>query len=527
MEVKLISQYLEQAANLYPEKEALVAPPTRVTYGDFLAKVRTLARSFLDLGIEKGDRIAVLMPTSIEYIYTYMAASMVGAVLVGINPNYKGPEIAYILNNSMPRVLLMRDQYRDIDLQKVIREHIFPGVIPYIVIQNTQQKKKFLIRRAISFATLLENEPASAEEALLERTESISEDDGVLVIYTAGITGKPKGVVLTHRNISATTQAEVTHWEFVPEDRILLHLPMSHIGGAVELFISGLIAGATHIVMSHFNPVEALKLIEAEKITFLGQVPTMYVMMFNVPGFENYDLSRLRTLAVAGAPSSRETMEKMFEVIEGPVRTAYGLSETAGLVTYTKADDPPGKIMETVGKPHESFLMRVVDDDRKELAQGDTGEIAIKGDCVFKEYYEYPAETEQSIDKEGWFYTGDIGYFDPDGYLVLRGRKKDIIITGGFTVFPQEIEAKLNKHPQIQMAAVCGVPDPVHGEIGRAFVVPHPGKIFKQSEIINYLGQYLADFKIPRQFSFRDSLPLTTTGEVEKRILQEEIANQG
>ncbi len=527
MEATLLHHYLEKAADLHPEKEALTTGAARVTYAEFLDTSKNLARALLELGVEKGDRVAVLMPTSIEYIYTYMAASMVGAILAGINPNYKGPEIAYILNNSLPRVLIMKDKHRDVDLQKVIREHIFPGVIPYIVIQNTQQKKKFLIRRAIDFETLMDIESQFDEEALSERKETVAPGDGVLVIYTAGIMGKPKGVVLTHQNILTTTRVQAQYWEIVPEDRILLHLPMSHIGGAVELFITGLTAGATQDVMSHFNPLEAMKRIENEKITVLGQVPTMYVMMFHAPGFEHYDLSSLRMLAVAGAPSTREIIEKMSQIVDGPVRTGYGLSETAGFVTHSLTEDPPTKLYETVGKPVPDFQFKIVDEERKELPEGETGEVAIKGDCVFKEYFEQPTETEKSIDPEGWFYTGDMGFFDQDGYLVLRGRKKDMMITGGFTVFPQEIEDKLNRHPQIQMAAVCGVPAPVLGEIGRAFVVPQPGKIFKQSEIIDYLGQYLADFKIPQQFSFRDSLPLTPTGEVEKRILQEEIANQG
>jgi len=522
----IIPRYLEQAALHNPEKEALITSTKRITYSDLYSQAKQLARSFLDMGVQKGDRIAVLMPTSPEYIYTYMAASMVGAILVGINPNYKGPEIAYILNNSLPRVLVMRDIHRDTDFQKVIREHLFPGVIPYIVIHNTQQKKKFLLRRALSFYSLLSNDSTVSEEDLMEQTETVTPDDGVLVIYTSGITGKPKGVVLTHKNIITNIQAEVRQWEVVPDDRILLHLPMSHIGGAVELYIAGLMAGATQVVMSYFNPVEALDWIEREKVTLLGQVPTMYIMMFNTPGFNNYDLSSLRMLAVAGAPASKETIEKMFEVC-GTVRTGYGLSETAGMVTYTAVNDPPHKVIETVGKPDPSFEIAIVNEDRKEVPQGEMGEVAIRGDCVFKEYLEHPSETARVMDSEGWFYTGDMGLFDPDGYLMLKGRKKDMIITGGFTVFPREVEEKLNRHPQIQMSAVCGVADPVLGEIGRAFIVPRPGKTFKQSEIIEYLGQYLADFKIPRQFAFRDSLPLTQKGEIEKRVLQEEIANQG
>lgn len=527
LEAKLLADHLERAASLYPEKEALVYNDKKITYSQLLHATKNLAKSFLNMGIKKGDRIAVLMPNSPEYIYTYMASSLTGAILVGINPSYKGPEIAYILHNSRPRILCIIDHFRQVDYQKVIREHIFTDIIPYIIINNTRQSKKKIIRKAIIFENMLKDGEFINDDLLRKRKEILTPEDDALVIYTSGTTGKPKGAVLTHKNINTTIGAEVREWEITFRDRMLLHLPMSHIGGAAEVFIAGLMAGATLIIMDHFNPVEALKLIEKEKITFLGQVPTMFAMMFGVPDFNKYDLSSVRMCAVAGAPTPPEVMVKMFGIGHGIVRTGYGLAETAGLVTYTSKRDPREKMTTTVGKPVPEFSLKIVDDNRKELPPGEIGEVAIRGDGVFKEYYELPAETEAVIDKDGWFYTGDIGLIDDTGYLILKGRKKDMIITGGFTVFPQEVEDRLNRHPYIQMAAVCGVPDPVLGEVGRAFIVPKEGKVLKQGDIVLYLQKYLADFKIPRQYTFRDSLPLTPTGKVEKKALQEEIANQG
>ncbi len=527
MNLTLISDCLEKAVELSPEEEALVYGNRSISYQEFLANAQQIAKAFLELGIKKGDRIAVLMPNCPEYLYTYMASSLVGGMMVGINPAYKGPEIAFILNNSLPKALVMIDKHRDIDFQKLIREYIFPGVIPHIIIHNTQQSKKFIIRKALSFDNLLSQESTTEDEELLERKKILSGDDAALVIYTSGTTGKPKGAVLTHKNILTSIGVEVREWDISSRDRLLLHLHMSHIGGAAELSVAGLMGRSTLIIMDHFNPVDALRLIEKEKITFLGQVPAMFALMFNVSDFDSYDLSSIRTCAVAGAPTPAEVMKKMYTIGDGVVRTGYGLAETAGLVTYTSRDDSPETVMNTVGRPAPEFQVKIVDDERNELPLGESGEIAIKGDCVLSEYYELPAETEKVMDEKGWFYTGDIGFLDEDGYLRLRGRKKDMIITGGYTVFPQEIEDKLIKHPNIQLAAVCGVPDPVLGETGRAYIVPQEGNTFKQKEIIAYLEQNLAEFKIPRQFVFRQSLPLTTTGKVEKRILQEEIANEG
>lgn len=527
MENNLVFDHLEKTALHAPEKTAIIYGEQKISYEEFLATSRKLAKLFMQLGVKKGDRIAVLMPNCPEYLYTYLASSMVGAILVGISTRYRGPEIATILNNSRPRVLVMIDQHRGVNFPKLLREYIFPEIIPNTIVHETQKKLKIMKSKAAVFHEFLQRESEITDEALSKRKQQISPDDGALAIYTSGTLGKPKGTLLTHLNISKAMKVEVREWGLTEEDRILLHLPMTHIGGATETSIAGIIAGSTLVVMDHFHPAEALKIIEKEEVTFLGQVPTMFAMMFNLPDFGSYDLSSVRTCAVAGAPTPPELMEKLFEIGQGVVRTGYGLSETSGLITYTATEDSRDKIINTVGKPPPEFNLKIVDDERKELPLGETGEVAVKGDCVMKEYYDNPAETELVLDNEGWLYTGDMGLIDKEGYLQLKGRKKEIIITGGFAVYPQEVEEKLVKHPLIQQAAVLGVPDPVMGETGKAYIVPLEGAVLKQSEINEHLKEYLADFKIPRQYTFRDSLPLTHTGKIEKRILKDEVANEG
>lgn len=526
MNATLISDYLERAASASPHKEALVYKDQRLTYAECWQAVTNLAGNFLNLGVKKGDRIAVIMPNSPEYLYTYMAASLVGAIVVGINPVYKGPEIASILNNSLPRLLIMIDKHRQNDYQRIIREHIFPGIIPHIIIQDTQEKKKLLIRNALRFKDLLN--PISDQDtiALRERKKILDPDVKILVIYTSGTTGRPKGAALTHKNIITSTAIEGGQWGLSNADRILLSLHMSHIGAA-EVSVAAIYHEATLVMMDHFNPIDALELIAKEKITFLGQVPTAFAMMLNVADFDKYDVSSLRLCVLAGAPLLPGILERMAGAGMGQLMVGYGMAETAGLVTYTAKDDFMETLRDTVGKPSDLVNIKIVDNDRKELPPGEIGEIAIRGDCVMQEYHELPAETDRVMDSEGWFYTEDMGLFNDAGYLVLKGRKEEIIMTSGFPVFPQEIEEKLLSHPQIHSVAVLGVPDAVHGEIGRAFIVPEDGKIFKQSELISYMENMLAEFKIPRQFSFRKSLPVTPTGKVEKRILQEEIANEG
>lgn len=526
MDATIISDYLERAASAAPHKEALVYQDRRLTYADCQQAVTNLAGSFIRLGVKKGDRIAVLMPNSPEYFYTYMAASLVGAIVVGINPLYKGPEIASILNNSLPRLLIMIDKYRQNEYQRIIREHIFPGVIPHIIIHDTQEKKKFLIRNALRFNDLLNQLDTQQLKTLEERKRILDSDANILVIYTSGTTGRPKGAVLTHRNIISSTAIEESQWGLSGTDRILLSLHMSHIGAA-ELSVAAIHHQATLVLMDHFNPVDALELIAAEKITFIGQVPTAFALILNVTDFDKYDVSSLRLCILAGAPLLPGILDQMKAANMGQLMVGYGMAETAGIVTYTAKDDSMETLRDTVGKPSDLITIKIVDENRKELPPWEIGEIAIRGDCVMKEYHELPAETDRVMDSEGWFYTGDLGAFNEAGYIILKGRKDDMFMTSGFKVFPREVEEKLLEHPQIQAVAVVGVPDAVHGEVGRAFIVPEDGKVFRQSELIAYMQNLLAEFKIPRQFSFRQSLTLTPTGKVEKRILQEEIANEG
>lgn len=526
MNATLISDYLEKAALDFPNKEALVYKEQRLTYAECWLAVRNLARGLLKLGIKKGDAIAVIMPNSPEYFYTYMAASLVGAVVVGINPVYKGPEIASIINSSFPKALIMFDKYRQNDYQKIVREYIFPGVIPNIIIHDTQKKNKFLIRDALNLNQLLSQDNGIDDKTLADRKATVSCEDKILVIYTSGTTARPKGAALTHRNVICSSAIEEGKWGLSSMDKILLSLHMSHIGAA-ELSVTAIHNAATLVMMDHFNPLEALSLIETEKITLIGQVPTAFALMLNVTDFHRYDLSSLRLCVLAGAPILPGLLERMHAAGMGKLMVGYGMAETAGPVTYTAMDDSLATLRDTVGKPSSKISIKIVDANRQELPPGEIGEIAIKGDCVFKEYYELPDETDRSLDEEGWFYTEDMGVFNEAGYLLLKGRKGDLFMTSGFTVFPQEVEEKLMQHPQIKSAAVLGVPDAIHGIIGRAFIVAEDGKVFKQSELISYMEESLAEFKIPRQFSFRKELPLTPTGKVEKRILQEEIHNEG
>lgn len=324
--------------------------------------------------------------------------------------------------------------------------------------------------------------------------------------------------MLSHRNIISNIEVEVRHFHLRSSDRMVLHLPMNHVGGATEMTMGAIIAGATMLVLDRFHPQKTLELVQKERATFLGQVPTMFIMELNLPNFQGYDLSSLDRLAVAGAPTPTEVMKRMMEI--APVITGYGMTEVAGFVTYTEVKDDPETVARTVGRVAPEFELRVIGSDGKELPAGEIGEVIVRGPCVMQGYYGNEEATREAIDPDGWYYTGDMGYLDDRGYLTLAGRKKEMYITGGYNVYPPEVEEALSLHPDVLLSACIGVPDQVLGEVGKAFIVPRPGRVIEPDALRAYLADRLAEYKIPRYFELKENLPMTPLGKVDKKLLK-------
>jgi fatty-acyl-CoA synthase len=352
----------------------------------------------------------------------------------------------------------------------------------------------------------------------------VQESAGAFMLFTSGSTGEPKAVLLTHRNVIDNIVVQVRHFNMVSTDRILVQLPLSHAGGVTELLVPGLMLGATLVLLERFHPMRALEYIAAEHITFVHQVPTMYVMMLELPDFAQYDLSSLRCVCVAGAPTPTDVMQRMMAMAP-QVYTGYGMTEVAGFVTYTRVDDDADTICRTVGAIAPEFQLTVVDEHNHPVPKRTPGEVLIRGSCLMPCYYENSKATTESIDVEGWFHTGDIGWLDERGYLTLIGRRKLMYITGGYNVYPSEIEEFLSSHPDVTMAACVGVKDAVLGEVGAAFIVVRPGRKLDTESLLTHCRGGLADYKIPRHFHFRAELPLTSLGKIDRQALLREFQN--
>ncbi|SHG62607.1 fatty-acyl-CoA synthase [Thermosyntropha lipolytica DSM 11003] len=518
----LVSDYMKSAALKFPDKPAFIFRDQKITYQEFAANVERLACYLLKIGINKGDRIAYLTIPRPEFFYLYMAASRIGAIVVGIGTRHTDTEIEYILNNSEASCLFSISKMYEFDYQQRI-----PGIlkncpsVKHVVIFDDVPR----IENAVGFQEIIDKEYQEFLPLLEGREKQVSTDDVLIIVYTSGSTGKPKGAMLTHRNIIHLGLIEIAQCGATPDDIWMNHLPMNHISGATEVGTTAIIAHSTQ-VLEPFNPVKTLQLIQEHKITILGQVPTMFVMEFALEDYNSYDLSSLRTVVISGAPAPLEVLKKIKTTMCDNCYNCLGLTELTGLITYTEPGAFLEKLNETVGKVVPEVEMKLVDKERREVPQGQIGEIAYRGTVVCKGYYKMPEANKASFDEEGWFYSGDLGFIDENGDLRLVGRSKEMYITGGENVYPAEIEEYIMRYPGVMLAACVAIPDEVYGEVGRAYIVPKPGMSIDLEDLKNYLSKHLAKYKIPREFVLRDYLPMTLLGKIDKKTLREEVAKE-
>ncbi len=517
-----LDDLVEATAQRFPEKEAIVFNEERINWREFSCQIENLARAFLELGVQRGDRIGVISTTRPEYLCVYMAAARIGAIMVGFNILYTPSELVRLINLTSPKVMVVLDKTKDKPVAESLKSvfDAMPFVEKYVVMGNNVPENM------CSLNQLLHTERPDMESALRQRKTEMHPEDGVLIVFTSGSTGVPKAALLTHKSILSTILAQVREFGYQAEDRVLQNKPMNHVGGTTNQTMPSVAVGATLVFMDHFHPTKVLDIIEREQITFLGQVPTMFIMELNLPTFKDHNLSSLRIAAVSGAATPVPIMHKIMGMAKHVI-TGYGMTETGGYITYTKIDDDPNIIATTAGAIAPEFELRVVDADRRPVPTGQVGEVAIRGSCLFKEYFDNPSATKESKDDEGWFYSGDLGYLDKQSYLTLVDRKKDMYITGGYNVYPREIEQYISQHPKVSLVAVMGIGDAVMGEVGVACVMPIADVEITADEIKSYCIGGLAEFKIPRLIFIQQSIPLTPLGKINKPQLRQELLQLG
>lgn len=520
-DLNLTWHYVEKWADKSPDAEALVFEDTRLTWRQFKNRMDLTAKAFLDAGVKKGDRVALLSMARTEFQVTYMAANKVGAIWLGLNPKFTPDELRFQVNDAKPVVLVAVRDFMGTDLGPVITALM--SECPFI-------KKTLIVGAPLDgteqFEEYIGKDRTGLDAALEERASSIQGADSALLMYTSGSTGKPKGVVHTHTSIIENIKVEVKKFYFREGGRALLHFPINHVAADVEIGFGAILAGACIVCMDRFDPNATLAMIGKEKLQVIGQVPVMFLLEMMQPTFGQTDFSSIELFAWAGAAAPRVMLDALSGIAKktgANLITGYGSTEVCGFVTYTEKGDDDETLLTTAGKIAPPFELKIVDTARKELPDGEVGEIAVRGAFMFKEYFNNPAETAKVLDKDGWYYTSDLAFRDAKGYIHITGRISEMFKTGGENVYPREIEDAIESHDAVIFAAVIGVPDEVYQEVGWAYVMPTPGKSVTEEEIRAHCKAKLANFKVPKKYFIRPLLPLLASGKVNKLALKEEI----
>ena len=454
----------ERAAS-HPGGRCLADGRRELDNATFAAEVRRTSRALVGMGIGRGDVVAVVLPNSVELVTIMFAAWRLGAALTPVNPAPMRPEVQYQLSDSGARLVVADD--------------------------SSSSKVEGGGARVCVVDELLRREGAT--DVMAPRTEP---NELALMIYTGGTTGRPKGVMLDHANLVATTAMIVDWFEMTAADRCLLVLPLFHVNGIMVSVVSPLVAGGSTVIAPRFDPKTFWDLVERVRPTFFSAVPTIYAMLTGLPAEVRPDTASLRCVVCGAAPMPAAAIGE-FEDRYG-VRILEGYGESEGTVVTTANPLSGVRKPGTVGLPLSGQEVRVVGEDDEPLPPGQVGEVTVRGPNVMRGYLGKPVETAETL-RGGWLHTGDLGRFDRDGYLVLVDRLKDMIIRGGENIYPKEIEDALHAHPSVADAAVVGRPDPLFGEEPVAFVVLRPGLAAEPDELIEHCKQVLAEFKVPRR----------------------------
>ena len=463
-----------------------------------------------EAGIQTGDRVGIVAFDGLEFLDAFFACGKLGAILACYNWRMHWRELAQVINDTTPKVLIFSDEFKG-TIQQVLPEA--PGVSHLLHIEGQG------FPGSQHYETvLLSDRPDPVT------TESITEEDTAALIFTGGTTGTPKGAQISHRMIAWNTLNTVIH-DILPGDITVNVFPMFHTGGLLVYTTPLMIVGGTVILVRRFDPELVLSLIEEYKADFFAGVPTMYQMLTQAPNWASVDLSSLRFCTSGGAPLPVSLVQKFGEEKGVRFKQGFGMTEFGPGIFALAPEDAIRKVG-SIGRPNFFVDARVVDENNEPLGPGTVGELVLKGPSFCSGYFNLPDAMDEVVDTGGWFHTGDMALYDKDWYFFIVDRKKDMFISGGENVYPAEIEQVLYGHPAVHQCAVIGVPDPRWGEVGKACVVLKPGTTAAEDDLIVFLRERLAGYKVPKSVTFLDALPISAAGKILKRDLRELYAKK-
>ncbi|HEY1267309.1 MAG TPA: AMP-binding protein [Candidatus Binatia bacterium] len=493
----VIGDALRRNAYKYSVKPAVRDAARVLTYRELNERVNRLAHGLLAAGLRKGAAAALLVGNRIEHLEILFALAKIGVVAIPLDVKWRALEIGSTLSFLEPDAVFLDEDCRG-EFEAARKERELDRVQPFIV--GTK-----------SFEALLENSSPDEPGA------AVAEDDPFVVMITSGTTGFPKGCITSHRTYVFHCINNAIEKGLGAHDVALLSSPIYFSHGR-SFTIATLYFGGTVIIHSRFDPLQVLQTVEREKITYLGTVPTMCERLLQVPGVETFDTSSIRCLSITGGKVHPPVLEKLRQTITPNIYRTYAATD-CGQMAISKPADIATKPA-SAGRPVWCTELRIVDEGEKPVALGEVGEILTNSPLATQGYYKNTAATEASF-RDGWFHTGDLGYFDEDGYLYVVGRKKDMVKSGGISVYPLEIETVLYHHPEVLEAAVIGLPDPEWGEAVTAVIVPRSGAVLDGNEVIQFCKERLASYKVPKAVQIVDTLPHTDLGKVAKERLKQ------
>ncbi len=517
MEYRPVYKVLEEKAEKYPNDDFVIQGNHHVTFKQMNEKSDKIAKSLFELGLKKGEKIGIIGLNQVEWLYTYFAAAKIGAVIVTLNVRYRDNELEEMINHSDIKILICISElgeFNYVDYFKKFQEKI--PLVEDIYYIGKQGKK--------SFDNLLETK--NKLTLINDVKEKITINDHLLMLFTSGTVGKPKGVMITNKSILASGQAQVNHFKVTKNDSSVGTLPFNHVGGITCTITVALLSASKVYLVPSFHPKTVIEIINTKKPTILGGVPTMYNMIFSNVEPEKIDTSSIR-LAIVGGSNVEESIYSLIgkNLSQANIVNLFGLSETSGACILSHLTDDLSLVRQSIGVAIGDFKVKVVNSEGDEVIDGEPGELIVKGDCLADGYYNNKKETLYSF-KNGWLYTGDIVSKNTEDYIFYIARKKELYISGGFNIAPTEIENLLTAHEKVQLAAGIGVPDELMGEAGVYYIVLTQQEKNISEELQRYCQKNLADYKIPKEFIFVDTLPMTPAGKVQKGILKEQYLKE-
>jgi acyl-CoA synthetase (AMP-forming)/AMP-acid ligase II len=510
------------AADRFGDRPAIRDGEVELTYAELVDASRGFAGALVASGVDAGERVAIWCFNCVEWIVAALGVFEAGAVLVPVNTRFKGVEAADVLARSRARVLVTVTDFLDTDYVAMLAaaDADLPDLTTTVVARGPAGDG------TISWDEFVGRGNDASRDEARRRAEKLGPDDPSDILFTSGTTGRSKGVVQTHSRTLhvATDWASMTG--LTPGDRYLMVNPYFHMFGLKAGILACVAGGAAMLPQPVFDVDRVLARVAEEQVTVLPGPPTLYQSILDHPDRETYDLSTLRVAVTGAADIPVELIRRIFaELPFELVVSGYGLTE-GGTATGTSADDDPETIATTVGRPRPGFEVRVVDGDGKDVPPGEAGEVLLRSPSVMKEYLDDIDATAAAFTGDGWLHTGDIGTVDERGCLKIVGRSKDMFIVGGFNAYPVEIENLLLRHPDVNQAAVIGIPDARLGEVGMAFVVRRAGAALREDDLVAWARREMANYKAPRVVEFVDELPVNATGKVEKLVLRERAASR-